>query len=901
MDLSEDAWSYSYPSSIDSLPLPPKGDSTNQDSNDGEVASNAENVINEKEKVREGLKVVTEEPKETMLESPIELRRDPVANEAIESGTSPSKSNSMSAPQPALIPRNRNSSNMSQQSLVKSAPADPHTTIHDVESIPADNLSNSSMMDPATDLANLQNQSPPSTPTQSGNFFNNMISTLSFNKSQNGKHPNVSNHVDENGVMTVAMGSSHSRSDSNATPTKDSPNMLSYRRDKKSKKRNTSIGSLDSPRSPLVESEKPFLPTAEEESAKQGQEAKTDDFDKNNYVDEKFKNTNYRYATITKNNDFHKLFKSIPPEERLLDDFSCALSREILLQGRLYVTEKNICFNSNLLGWVTNLVIPYSDIRNFEKTATAGLFPNGIAIQLNNGNKHYFASFLSRESTYNQLTEVWQASDDQVSSLSKVNTDSFQNAEGEALVAKNLSLDLEKYDNDEYQKALLSIDGDTPAVKRVISESDDYDDDDDDDNDSDESSEAKFLTNGKYGDSGKLITSSQQVVYKLKDTSVYSYTGPYGHGQTTAGVDYDSNKEMILAEENIKCSPGLLFEILYGVNNDLTLQFLGSQGGSEFSKFSDYEKNERGKKERNYNYTKALNYSIGPKSTKCYVQEELETLDYDSCINVLSTTRTPDVPSGNAFNVKTRHVMTWGPGNTTNLVISFKVDWTGSSWVKGMIDKSCLSGQEEATRVLVPLIRKIVAENTFETEEEVKIEDNVEEVAAAKREQVNSEAKSISAGAQPTSIFPSDWNISLFNISVIVLLLGIFILQLCIFISVRAVPEKTFSFGLFNEIDKNTESALFKGEEMLLWNWIDERAGNLDLSKNEKTSVLKNDIDQVITKWVSNELNSEDSKKLLKSFEHHLNSYSEKPLNNMKDDQHQQKAAALRAAIKALL
>lgn len=896
MDTMDDAWSYSYPSSLESLPLPPLS-STNGDKVDSEVAGGAQGNGKPNGKDREKLKIVTEQPKEIKLESPIALRRDSTGNDSTKAGSSPPKPSAMSAPQPALLPRHRNSTTTSQNNLAKSAPADPHTTKHDVESLPADNSSTSSINDTATDLAMIQNQSPPSTPVQGSNFFNNMISTLSFNKGKDGKPSTSMNSIDENGVVTVTMDS-HSRTNSHGGSAKDSttsPSMLSYRRDKRSKRRNTSASSIDIPKSPLVE----------DKSITEETSPKSETFDTSNYVDEKFKDTSYRYATITRNNDFHKLFKSIPADERLLDDFSCALSREILLQGRLYVTEKNICFNSNLLGWVTNLVIPYADISKFEKTATAGLFPNGIAINLNNGNKHYFASFLSRDSTYNLLTEVWEASDDQANNLSQVNTNSFQSTEGEALVSKDLNLGTEKYDADEYQKALLSIDGDTRTNRRNTSGSDEfYDDDDDDDDDeeddSDESSNSEYSGSGKVSEAGKVVSSSQQVVYKAKNTSVYAYTGPDGHQSTSSGIDYTAMQEVILAEENIKCPPGLLFEILFGPNNDLTLQFLGSQGGSNFSKFSDYERNDEGKKERNYNYTKALNYSIGPKSTKCYVQEAIVSLDYDGCTNVLSTTKTPDVPSGNAFSVKTRYVMTWGPENTTDLVISFKVDWTGKSWVKSMIDKSCLSGQEEATKQLIPLVKKIVDDNTFATEEEIKIENNIEPLADAKRADID--AKSLSSAkvtpSTPDSFIPE---FSAFNIAVLALLSGILLLQVGILRSIRSVPEKTFSFGVLSEIDKSTENVLFKGEEVLLWNWLNERAGNLDLSQAEKTGVLKNDIDQVINKWVSNDLNSKESKKLIKTFEHHLNSYSEKALNKMKDEQHQQKAAALKAAIKALL
>ncbi|CCH41852.1 hypothetical protein BN7_1391 [Wickerhamomyces ciferrii] len=882
LDTMDDAWSYSYPSSLDSLPLPDSTSSTN------DVIAPGSSIQDENTKPGTKDSIVTEQPKEIKLESPITLRRNSLLEEKNNfAGSSTSKP--IAVPQAALVPQHKNSSlSLSQSNPTKSAPADPHTTKHDAEAVPGDNSSSSSLNAPALDLALIQNQSPPSTPVQNGNFFNNMFSTMSFNKKgQNGKNSETETHnVDEDGNVDVTIGS-HSRTKSNATSVKESPSMMSYRKKSKTRRRNTSSSSMESLKSPLVESEKPTLSTQHEEE---------ETYDKNLYINDKFKGTNYRFSTAARNTNFHKLFKSIPEDERLLDDFSCALSREILLQGRLYVSERNICFNSNLLGWVTNLVIPYSDIRNFEKTATAGLFPNGIAIQLTNGHKHYFASFLSRDSTYTLLSDIWDASDDQINNLANVNTNSFRSTSiNDSADAKELSLDLEKYDKDEYNDALLSIDGDTPAVKR-ISDSD-YLSSSAEEDDDDGSSLGSSV--GAASESGKIISSSQQTVYKLKDTSVYAYTGLEGHHETVSNYDFAKNNETILSEETLKCPPGLLFEILFGPNNDLTLQLLGAQGSSDFSQFSDYEKNNEGFKQRTYNYTKALNYSIGPKSTKCLVEERIENLDYNDYINVLSITRTPDVPSGNAFSVQTRYLMTWGPENTTRLVVAFKVDWTGSSWVKGMIEKSCASGQEEATKVFIPMLRKIVDENVYESTEQVTVEDDIKPVAAAKLQKVDTDAKSVHLESQAT--IPNLSEVTWIQLTFLGLLLAILVVQIGMFKSLGKIPEKTFSFGLLDGFDKSTGDSLARGEEILLWNWIDERSGNLDLSKNEKIGIIKNDIDRLVEKWVQRETKSKETRELVKSFELHLNAYTKDAISNSNEKRDKEKASALKAAIKALL
>eukprot|EP00118_Oscarella_pearsei_P003397 m.14152 g.14152 ORF g.14152 m.14152 type:complete len:120 (+) comp25569_c0_seq2:214-573(+) len=46
----------------------------------------------------------------------------------------------------------------------------------------------------------------------------------------------------------------------------------------------------------------------------------------------------------------HRHFPSLSAEECAYDSFRCALSKEILINGRLYVTSKHFCFHSNILG-----------------------------------------------------------------------------------------------------------------------------------------------------------------------------------------------------------------------------------------------------------------------------------------------------------------------------------------------------------------------------------------------------------------------------------------------------------------------------------------------------------------------------------------------------------------------
>uniref|UniRef100_A0A4W6DKG9 GRAM domain-containing protein n=1 Tax=Lates calcarifer TaxID=8187 RepID=A0A4W6DKG9_LATCA len=79
--------------------------------------------------------------------------------------------------------------------------------------------------------------------------------------------------------------------------------------------------------------------------------------------------------------EFKKLFKELPESERLIVDYPCALQRDILLQGRLYLSENWLCFYSNVFRG-TKISLTLKDIMNVSREKTARLIPNAIQISL---------------------------------------------------------------------------------------------------------------------------------------------------------------------------------------------------------------------------------------------------------------------------------------------------------------------------------------------------------------------------------------------------------------------------------------------------------------------------------------------------------------------------------------
>ncbi|KAL7847157.1 hypothetical protein SRHO_G00221370 [Serrasalmus rhombeus] len=113
-----------------------------------------------------------------------------------------------------------------------------------------------------------------------------------------------------------------------------------------------------------------------------------------------------RYSQFSKANaQYHKLFKEISKDEILKQSYTCALQKDMLYQGRLFVSDNWICFHSKVFGRDTKIVIPVLSVTLIKKTKTALLVPNALVITTTN-ERHVFVSFLSRDTTYKFLISV---------------------------------------------------------------------------------------------------------------------------------------------------------------------------------------------------------------------------------------------------------------------------------------------------------------------------------------------------------------------------------------------------------------------------------------------------------------------------------------------------------------
>ncbi|AJV23866.1 hypothetical protein H813_YJM1402F00016 [Saccharomyces cerevisiae YJM1402] len=475
------------------------------------------------------------------------------------------------------------------------------------------------------------------------------------------------------------------------TPTSpvSQPSIISHRREpsmgsKRRSSRRISNATISEIGSPLQQVEKPD----EVKTRLTPSQMKEDNYDHRRFVEERYMDTPYHYASEQRNKDFHETFKSVPKDDRLLDDFNCGLNRELLYQGKLYITETHLCFNSNVLGWIAKVLIAFEDVTFMEKTSAAGLFPSAISIETKMG-KTLFNGFISRDAAFGLMKEVWLRTLLQKDMASEnINTKAEKSGNGKEIDDAINSIDEEKNDKDA------------------------------NDNDTNENDDENISTNETTPNSTSSSPDKEkEKAYKLRADSSYQYDGPIYHHSTSFPAEPMANNEFVLKELPFDCAPGILFEIMFNSEqNEFLLDFLRGQEGSQITTIPNFTSIDGSSMtlKREYSYEKALHFPAGPKSTTCYVAEVIKRKDPDTYYEVISSIRTPNVPSGGSFSTKTRYLIRWNDEITCLLRVSFWVEWTGSSWIKGMVENGCKNGQLEAAQLMERILSKFIRNNVEE-------------------------------------------------------------------------------------------------------------------------------------------------------------------------------------------
>ena len=458
--------------------------------------------------------------------------------------------------------------------------------------------------------------------------------------------------------------------------------------------------------------------------------------------------TGFAVASSKRNADFHALFPSLPEDDYLIETYSCAISRDLLIQGRMYVSEAHLCFHSNIFGWITSFTVAFADVVSIEKRNTAYLIPNAICIRTLQ-NRYLFSSLVSRDLTYSMLVSVWRmsspsqtaqevaASMSDASEENDLSDDDDDDKKSAEAAAPGLTAETATPSN-----AAPSVtspnprDGtDAPRTSRTpeqINEGIAIGK-----NESNSTPNAKGKSEGmtKREKLRRHLSKARKNIKKKDPMSANPATtvagdddnsddsdssmsegadGSEDHPTTTCDCDSEqAHLANVVLDEVFDATPQQVFDLIFV--NDFMEKFW-----SDNQKLFDIDIGEWSSDKvtmpdataaRAVSYTKPLNGPIGPKQTKCLITDEQLHMDFDKFCTAVTTTRTPDVPSGNNFAVRTRQCFTWAEYGRCRLYVTCAVEWTGRSMIKGVIDKASVEGQKEYYRSLSDSIREYIMDH----------------------------------------------------------------------------------------------------------------------------------------------------------------------------------------------
>ncbi len=76
------------------------------------------------------------------------------------------------------------------------------------------------------------------------------------------------------------------------------------------------------------------------------------------------------------------------------------------MQGKMFLTSKNVCFYTNVFNRSYNITIAFKDLLSIEKKNTIGFVPNAILIKVAD-TEHFFLSFTKRDLALGLMKEFW--------------------------------------------------------------------------------------------------------------------------------------------------------------------------------------------------------------------------------------------------------------------------------------------------------------------------------------------------------------------------------------------------------------------------------------------------------------------------------------------------------------
>ncbi|XP_066591813.1 protein Aster-B-like [Prorops nasuta] len=398
---------------------------------------------------------------------------------------------------------------------------------------------------------------------------------------------------------------------------------------------------------------------------------------------------NVLYPTYkSRSEDFKRIFKDVPDDERLVVDYSCALQREILVHGRLYVSQNYLCFYANIFLWETLVCLRWKEVTSMTKEKTALVIPN--AIQICTGtDKFFLTSFGSRDKTYLMLFRVWQnALIGQPMSMSEM-WQLVHTCYGDEL---GLTSDDEDYVPPSTEIEKLST--------RLSAES---------------FSEPEPCNVENLGPSMESVEFDQQIGPPVKSDTVIDPTDLSDTTESEAEkhmlkgnlrcplICTSAHEGKLIAKATLPIHIDQLFTLLF-TNSKFFLDFHTARKTTDLIQSAWTQDNQTGQKMRTISLTVSLTQTIGPRSsqvTETQIMLPCSRPGYLYCINV--ETVNAGIPYADSFSVLSHYCMNSISENETSLEIFCQIKYKKSVWgfVKNVIEKNCWAGLEDYFNSLI--------------------------------------------------------------------------------------------------------------------------------------------------------------------------------------------------------
>lgn len=478
----------------------------------------------------------------------------------------------------------------------------------------------------------------------------------------------------------------------------------------------------------------------------------------------------------TKCGDFKRLFKELPESEQLIVDYSCALQRDILVHGRLYISQNWLCFYANIFGWETFVTIQCTEISSIRKEKTALVIPNAVQV-CTESEKYFFASFISRDTAYTVLFRIWQnALLDQPLSPSELiqvvgkysegkegssdNDDSdedekdgvFEDSGSDGDVEGELPSDSVSSrsqsslgtelgpenqtvpDKDSENAPVVSITPPSPGVlspaglengQSLRPEGENTVESGATDTQPRPKSipphlQLKSLLKSPGALRRKMAAKESPAPKEKKDLSSdleEEGTASEFHEDEHADVPVkclcDTHLNKDIVNEEFPISVDTLYEYLF-TESDFYKRVQKGRRTKDLV-FNPWETTEDGQR-RTITYTVSINHAIGPKHSPTTEQQHCFQSSVPGKLYIIQTEiNNEGIPYGDSFYITNRYCMTRTSNMTSRLRVSSEVTYQKSVWgfVRNMIEKNALEGLEGYFQFLVESLRRETTEGQW--------------------------------------------------------------------------------------------------------------------------------------------------------------------------------------------